>query len=259
MATKKTAKPTKKPAAKSSGSKTAKTTKPTKPVVAKPKTTRAATTKPTSTKKRSTASKPNGMGRMIAIIVGIVAVVALIIIGIVALVNGINQNGKNNMTVETGTGEKVETQYLGFDDFKFRLKVPKAFHALTDAEIQQKYNNNVPEVVYADNDNTVNIAISPTDDTLNDDQVETYLKTMENILSMSGNKILSSKLTTQGNHNIGTIQFVTDSTEGKYYNYMAFFSQDDKLSIITFNVKDTERETWQPVADFVIKSLDFVK
>lgn len=242
-----------KPTAKKSASKPART-KTTKTTTVKSKSVR-----PTTPKKRHTPTKASDQGRIIACVVGAIAAVALIIIGIVALVHSINTNGKNNMTVETGTGEKIETQYLGFEDFAFRIKIPKAFHALTDAEIKNKYFVNIPDIVYTDDANEVNIAILPTDTPLENDQIETYLEATSSTLSMSGSRVLTSKLIKQGEHNIGTIQFITDSTEGKYYNYTAFVSQEGHLTIITFNVKDVERETWQPVADFIMKSLDFVK
>lgn len=257
---------TKKPAPKSSSAKAAKTSKPAA-TTTKPKLNKTIPNKTAKSTASSTASRSNhknlktdkGISRLVAYIIGGVAVAALVIIGIVALAGSMNKNGKNNMTVETGTGEKIETQYLGFDDYKFQLKIPKAFHALTEAEIKQKYNNDVPSVVYADQDNSVNIAISITDKDTDNDKIETYLSTTKNLLSMAGSKILDSKVTKQGNHNIGTLQFVTDSPEGKYYNYIAFFSQDGKLASISFNVKDMDREEWLPVADFVINSLDFTK
>lgn len=219
---------------------------------------KSASSKPSSIKK--SAQPKSGKGRIVAIIIGIIAAIALVTITIIALVTSIHQNGKNNMVVETGDGERIETHYLGFNDFSFRLKIPKSFHALTEAEIKDKYKNSVPEVVYANNDNTVNIAIDLSDNKVANDDIPTYLTTMKNTIQMLQNSsILSSKDISQGEHNIGTIEFINDSTNGKYYNYTAVFSQNDKLNTVTFNVSDIDRETWQPVATFVINSLDFTR
>jgi len=256
MATKKTAKstPASKPIA-TSKSKTAAARVKRLPRKSAPK---SSVNKPSRTKK-STPSKQS-RGRIIAIVIGIIAAIALIAITISALVTSINQNGKNNMVVETGDGERIETHYLGFNDFSFRLKIPKSFHALTEAEIKDKYKNSIPEVVYANADNTVNIAIDLSDNEVANDDIPTYLTTMKNtILMLQNSTILSSKDSTQGEHNIGTIEFINDSTDGKYYNYTTVFSQNDKLNTVTFNVSDIDRETWQPVAAFVINSLDFTR
>lgn len=252
-------------------SKGAKTTKAAIPAKASSKTaTSTKTTKPASTKvntkpstntaKPSAKSKPQKhTSRIIATIIGVVAAVALVIITIVCLANNINKNGKNSLTVIDGDGKKVATEYLGFDDYSFRLKIPTSFKAMTSEEIEKKYGKDgAPKIVYTNDANDVNIAVSPTDSTITNDQIETYLNTMKSVLSVGG-EIINTELFTQGSHNVGTIQITTDSDDTKYYNEMLFFSQDDKLNMVSFNCKEDQRKKWQPVGEFIMKSIDFTK
>ncbi len=262
MATKKPAAKAQPKATKTVTTSTGKTkTMPARKPATKPTLKTAKTTKPARTTSNTTsakAKKPGEAGRIIACIIGAIAFIALVSIVIVMVVNSMNNKGDSSLVVEDGEGNKIKTQYVAFNDNGFRIKVPTDFHALNDAEIKAKYPNESPSVVYANQDNTVNIAISPSDSALTNDQIKTYLDTMKSIFAVSG-EVLKTDYYTQGKYNIATIQLVSKANDGSYYNSMAFFSQDDKLVIVTFNCPDTQREQWQSVSDFVIKSLDFMK
>ncbi len=233
-------------------------TKPTPKPTTKPASTSVKPKQHKTTKASATSAKSNNKN-VIAYIVGAVAAVALIVIGIIALATSINNGGRNSLTVKDGDGNKITTEYLGFDDFNFRLKIPTSFHAMSTDDIIAKYGkDNAPKTVYSNSDNTVNIAISPTDSTVTNDQVKTYLNTAKSVFNVGG-EILADDYFTQGNHNIATLQLVTMGQGGTYYNNMIFFSQNDKLTMVTFNCKYDEREKWQPVGTFILKSIDFTK
>lgn len=258
MATQKTA--TKKSEKSTKSSQTSKTTstKPTsasKPTSAKSTNKPASKSTPSSTKSTKSNSKPKK--NLLAWIVGGVIVLAAIIVAVVSIVNAVN-NSESNLTVKTGTGDKITTEYVSFDDSNFRLKIPTSFHTLSTDEIKKKYTGEVPKVVYANETNDVNIAISPSDSALANDQIKTYLDTMKSVFTMGG-EVLSDNLTTKDNHNIGSIEIVTEDDSNKYYNHMIFFSQDDTLTIVTFNCNDSERSKWQPVGNFILDSIKFKK
>lgn len=239
-------------------SKTAKTTK----VTASSKTNKTVkTTSPAKTQhtaKSITAKKSNK--HVIAYIVGAVAAAALVIICIIALANHINNNGQNALTVKDGNGDKITTQYLGFDNFNFRLKIPTSFHALSVDAIKSKYgSNNAPRTVYANDDESVLIAISPTDSTITNDEVVTYLNTIKSVFAL-GADVIDDSTFTQGNHNVATMQMTTNGDNGeKLYNNLLFFAQEDKLTMVTFSCPESEQKKWEPVSKFIFKSIDFTK
>lgn len=259
MATQKTA--TKKSEKSTKSSQTSKTanTKPntsaSKPTSTKSTNKPASKSTPSSTKSTKANSKPKK--NLLAWIVGGVIALAVIIVAVVSIVNAVN-NSESNLTVKTGTGDKITTEYVSFDDSNFRLKIPTSFHTLSTDEIKKKYTGEVPKVVYANETNDVNIAISPSDSALANDQIKTYLDTMKSVFTMGG-EVLSDNLTTKDNHNIGSIEIVTEDDSNKYYNHMIFFSQDDTLTIVTFNCNDSERSKWQPVGNFIFDSIKFKK
>lgn len=238
--------------------KTVKTTKTAKPTKVNKPNKSAKVVRTSNTKTKPTSGK-SGNKNVIAYIIGAVAAAALLIIAIIALATNINNNGKNGLTVKDGDGNKITAQYLGFDNYNFRLKIPTSFHAMSTDDIIAKYGKeNAPQTVYSNADGSVNVTITPTDSTITNDQVKTYLDTAKSVFKLGG-EILDDNYFSQGNHNLATLQLVTDGADGKYYNEMLFFSQDDKLTMVTFICKDAERQRWQPVGSFILKSIDFTK
>lgn len=220
---------------------------------------KVAPTKPKTAKTAHKANKPEERTRLIACIIGAVAAVILVVILIAGLAHNISQNGKNSLTVKDGDGNKITTQYLGFANYNFQLKIPTGFKSLTETEIKSRYKSIVPEIVYASQDDIVNIAIYPSDTKMKNSEIKDYYINAKNTLAMNGSEILKDDYYTVANHHIGQIIFVNNSTRGLLYNNQISFSQNDKLTIVTFNCDDSQRKKWEPVAKFIIKSLDFTK
>lgn len=266
MATQKTATKKSDKSAKTTQTSKSTNTKPTsasKPTSAKASTKPSAnksaknSTKPAKTQTTSTKSNSKPKKNLLAWIVGGAIALAVIIVAVVCIVNAVN-NDESKLSIKTGTGDEITTEYVSFDDSSFRLKIPTSFHTLSTDEIKKKYTGEVPQTVYANEANDVNIAISPSDSALSNDQIKTYLDTMKSIFTMGG-EVLSDNFITKDNHNIGHIEIVTEDDDNKYYNHMMFFSQDGTLTIVTFNCNDSDRNKWQPVGNFILDSVKFEK
>lgn len=235
-----------------------KVTKTTKPA---PKATGAKTTKATTTASKTaattTTSKPQpakkgGFAKVVLWIISLLALAAVVTAIVVCIVN----KNTNSVYVETSKGEKIETAYVSFNDDKFRVKIPTSYKAMDEKEIKEKYGSEAPSAVYANDNDTINVAISTTDNALANDQIEEYLKAMKSILGLGGD-LLGDDYYQVGDHNVATIQLDTKSNEGNYYNNMMFFSVDGKLAIVTFNCTSDLKDEYKPVGDFIIKSLAF--
>lgn len=196
------------------------------------------------------------------IIGGVVIILALVAIAIgIATTNrgdSSSQSDKSNLVVENGKGEEIKTEYYHVDNNKFFIKVPTDFRALSSAEINKKYSGEVPDTVFANSDNNVNIAISVSDTEVKNDQIEEYLNVMRELLESSSD-IISSDYYEVDKHNIATLKVATTGSDGDFYNHMMFFSYEDKLVVIAFNCELSERGNWEKVGDFILKSLYFEK
>lgn len=247
-------KPAAKPAGKSVAPKQTKTVKaPAKTAATKKTTTKATTTKSTSTKP-ATKKECNICKIIFAIIVAI-AVVAVATWAIICVVNKTD----DTVMVENGKGDKVSTKYVSLDDYKYHVLVPTDFKKLTEEEIKKDYGtDNAPELVYSDANDTVNIAFSAPNGALTNSQIKEYLDTMKTILS-TGMNVLSSDTYEVDNHTVGILRLVSDFDGVEVYNQMAFFSYENKLTIITFNCKGEARTEWEKVGDEIIKSIRFTE
>jgi len=162
------------------------------------------------------------------------------------------------LITETKSGEKIETEYTHVEDAKFYIKIPKSFRILNHEEINQKYNGKVPNIVFSNEEMTINVAISMTDDKMPDAKIKFYHQNMNEVLK-ENNEIIGTKLYQVDGHTLGQIKLLSNATDTKIYNNMIYFSYQDKLVIVTFNCIEEEREEWQEVGEFIIDSLFFKK
>lgn len=245
--TKAKTKPAKKPATKPA----------TKPSV-KPKETKTVqttTTKP-STVKTSAAAPKNSASKGILIAIIAVAIIA-VVAGVVTCVITGCANKNETVMIENGKGEQVESKYASLEGYKYRVLIPTNFKTLTAEEIAKDYGTSeAPELVYANADNTVNVAFSKPNNSLKNDEVKEYLDAMKTILGTSMD-VISAETVEKDGHTVGILKVVSELDDEKIYNEMAFFSYEDKLAIVTFNCRDKVRSEWEKVGNSIIDSLKF--
>lgn len=258
--TRKTTKPKTKPAKKPS-------TKPATKPSAKPKqvkevkttttkTPAKTTTKPSTTKAASATAPKTSASKGILIAIIAVAIIAVVAGVVACVINGCTKQDEIVM-VENGKGDKVETKYVSLDDYKYKVLVPTNFKQLTAEEIAEDYGTTeAPELVYSNEDNTVNVAFSKPNNNLKNDEIKEYLDAMKTILGTSTD-VISADLVEKDGHNIGVLTLVSKLDNEKIYNRMAFFSYEDKLAIITFNCRDKVRSEWEKVGTSIIDSIKF--
>lgn len=160
------------------------------------------------------------------------------------------------LVVKTKSGTEIETEYTHVEENKFYIKVPKEFRQLSYEEIIKKYNGEVPKIVFSNEEMTINLAISMTDNEMKDNTIDKYLEYMKTLLEKNSDIVESKSYKVDG-HTIGEMKLVTKAVDTNIYNHMLFFSYRDKLVIITFNCTEELRNDWEPVGDFIIESLFF--
>ncbi len=158
------------------------------------------------------------------------------------------------LTIKTESGIEIETEYSSFDNSKFYLKIPKSFKQLDYETITTKYNGNVPNIVFSNDETTINVAVSLTDNEMSNTQIKSYKETMENLLK-NNSEIIASDLYEGDSHN--KIKLISKAQDTNIYNNMIFFSYNGKLVIATFNCTTELQREWQSVGDFIIDSLFF--
>lgn len=166
------------------------------------------------------------------------------------------QKKYETLIVETKSGDKIETEYTHIDTEKFYIKIPKNFRQLDYDTIIKKYNGDVPDVVFSNDETTINIAISLTENKMKDNEIKEYIEYMENVLKDSS-EIIDTNLYKVDHHQIGQIKLITNASDTQIYNNMICFSYEDKLVIINFNCTEDLKDEWNNIGDFIIDSLFF--
>ncbi|GEM_PF-1835938 len=203
------------------------------------------------------------MKKMPAILLISICIVAVIICVIVTIV--LNNDSRelekeseklNTLVAETSDGERIETEYTRIDNDKFFFKVPVNFVRWDDETIMKKYSGNVPDIVFSNEETTVNLILSFTEDIIANDQIEVYKNSAEITFTEIGEIIESDCYEVDG-HNVGRIKVITPAADTDIYNDMIFFSYDDELIVLSFNCISELSEKWRSVGDFLIDSLFF--
>lgn len=159
----------------------------------------------------------------------------------------------------TKNGTQIETQYTRVEDNKFFIKIPKDFKQLNSEEISQKYSgNDVPGVVFSNEESSINIAINMTENDMKNDGINDYKTYLEGILKENNGEIVDSNYYEVDNHNVGQIKLISNANETQIYNNTIFFSYNDKLVLVTFNCTKDLQDEWQSVGDFITDSLFFI-
>ena len=220
----------------------------------KPKATKTVKTNTAPAKVTAKPAKASA-GKVVFSIIIAVLVVAVATMAIACVICKFN----DTVMVENGAHKEVATKYVKFNDGAYRMLIPTSLKRVDDEEVKKTYDDDgTLEAVYANDDNTVSIAISKPNAELSNDQISTYLDTMKSIFTVSG-KVIDSKLTTTDDHNLGSLKLTLNADGVTTYNQLAFFSYDGKLVVMTFSCHDNLREEWEPVSDKIVESIDFLK
>lgn len=198
--------------------------------------------------------------RIVASIIGIIIIIVCTIIQ-VSLKKSDEELKKESeklsiLTIRTTSGKEIETEYTHIEENNFYVKIPKKFRQLTYEESIQKYNGDIPDVVFANDENNINVAISLTENDMSNNQIKSYQQSVESMLK-NNSQILNTDYYEVDNHNIASIELISKASDTEIYNNMICFSYENKLVIVTFNCKTSMQEEWKPVGEFIIDSLFF--
>ena len=122
--------------------------------------------------------------------------------------------------------------------------------------ISAKYSGDLPDVVFSNEETTINVVVSMTENPMDNGQIKAYQETVEEMMKESG-EIIGSDYYEVDRHNVGQMKVVTPAADTDIYNNMIYFSSNDKLVIVTFNCTVEHQDEWQNVGDFIIDSLFF--
>ena len=193
---------------------------------------------------------------LISIIILVIIIVTIILINNYKTKKELEERLEkiNTLEITTVSGENIVTEYKNILEENFFIKIPTTFTELDDDIIADNYYGNLPQVVYSNDDVTINVLINMTDDEMNNEQIKDYFDEMLTILA-DNSRIIYSDYYEVDNHNVGNIKYMSNSVDSKIYNNTIYFSYNNKLVLVSFNCTEQLQDEWQKVGDFIIESL----
>ena len=193
----------------------------------------------------------------IIVIVGVAFLLANIVHDYnVDSINNENQSGNDNNGKQEEEKFKIDGEEVNFKTYRvdqsFFLNVPDTFVMLDEETLKTKYNyNNRPELVFMSSDDLKHIFISTTNESMTDDGFDEYLN--NRIAGLVNMTVLDSGVYQKYDKTFASL-IATDANT--YYN-LRFFTLEDKLVTIEFNIPIGEYQEWEDVVNEVMDSICF--
>lgn len=194
------------------------------------------------------------------IILGVIGIVCIVVMAFF-VANFIHNSTKEK--VNNSSSKKQEEEILKIDgkkinfksyrvDQSFFLNVPANFIMLDEATLKSKYNyNNRPELVFMSEDDKKHIYISTTNEDMTDDGLENYINSrVSNLGNMS---VVDKGIYNSYDKTFAKLVYNDGTT---YYN-VRYFTLENKLVSVEFNVPVTEYDKWKDVIKKIMDSICF--
>lgn len=139
---------------------------------------------------------------------------------------------------------------------KLQLSIPGYFTEMSSLMKQSKYpRGNSPDVVYTDEEGTVNIAFKHTTTLLGDANLTEIQTTLVQQLQSTSPENLNHRIETINGSKFGVIEFISQAMDAKVYNLMFLTELEGKMLLGTFNCTEALKGEWQPKAKEILSSV----
>ncbi len=141
---------------------------------------------------------------------------------------------------------------------RVEILVPKDFKDMPKEMVELKYPSaNRPNVIFTDEDGTVNVAFNHTTSRATQAQLEAY---RENMLAMFKKAYPTANwkgnaIKVVNGRKVGYYELITPAIDQKVYNLIFFTDLDGRLLICTFNCVEKKLGEWQNPARQIMNSL----
>lgn len=144
---------------------------------------------------------------------------------------------------------------------KITFRMPRLFSIMAPELAALKYpSERRPNIIYADESTTINLAFNAIQYALSDEEVEDFRDEMAEALEQAqpSAQWMEKEMAVINDKAIGFIEVITPALDGSIYNLMFFSALDNQALIGTFNCMEEDMETWRPIARSMMETLQFI-
>lgn len=143
--------------------------------------------------------------------------------------------------------------------FKGQVSVylPIRFNSMSEDEIREKYKLVIPELVYRNNQDTIQIMFDCIDEEYATEEVNNTIDILEKYIKKlnKGNKIIEKGIVENENNTIGWIDFMTLSDKSSFYINYFTLSVNNKNVNGKFVCEYANSSLWKPIFLEILKSI----
>lgn len=185
----------------------------------------------------------------------------LLVILLTLLLSGCSEetSAEEQETVETEEVTEEALVEVELMNGAISMKMPEEFSSMKDELITADYPpENIPDEIYVNAENTVNIIFKHDDLPLAPNEIDSYIEKMTTLLNDSDTLVLlSSGVNEVDGHDIGYLNIVTEQGEKQIYNSVWVTSLEGKAFFGSVNCYDDVAVEFKPIAEDMYKSIQF--
>ena len=137
------------------------------------------------------------------------------------------------------------------------MTIPSAFALMSTELAKFKYpDTNRPNIIFTNEEGSININFSLTKDKLENEWVEEARDFLQEvIIKMNPSCEIISSGIIDGETRIGYFDFVSPTIDGEVYNLMFLFALDGQFVLGTFNCTKADMNDWVEIAGQMVRSM----
>lgn len=168
--------------------------------------------------------------------------------------NSATPNVPQSNQVETSNIELTQKSVL---DNNVSVKIPTAFHEMSEEDIRAKYpSGRRPSIVYSNETGSVNVAFNHTSTPLTQSRLQMTMEGIVSSISNAGTATwIQKEIVKTGNRDFIVLEFTIPSGAERIYNLMYITDIDGKMAIGTFNCTEKEMAEWKTSARTIMTSI----
>jgi len=153
---------------------------------------------------------------------------------------------------------KFELKEVKIYSDKVTVGIPKEFEEMPKEMAELKYpGENRPQFIYSDEDGSISVAFSHTDNSIGEKDIEPLVDQMKEMYQSAASEWIDSGSVKSNGKKFGFIEFKINLVDTEVYNYIFFTDLDGKMFMGTFNTVVEKLDEWKPTAKDVLNAVKF--
>lgn len=226
----------------------------------KPAAYKEVTTKPKTTTRAHSTAKDHTKNRFCEVVFGVIIIILALAIAAGAICYFCFGRNQDVVMLPIDDDTQIPSRYVSVEDYDVKFLVPNGFNKMSEDDIEDANLAEDVEVAYINQDGSAIITLIESDIKVTNADIENHTNAIKNAVMTVGAKDATIGHYTVGDYNVGTLSYLSTSSNQKYpFCNSAYFSYEGKAISVNFQTTDAARAYWAEASDTIVKSLRFIE